>query len=39
MSYKTPPERATAIEVMRVFNSGIADGETLLDTRPLTIDH
>lgn len=38
MSYKVPPKRPTATEVMRVFNSGIANGETLLDTRLLSIN-
>lgn len=38
MSYKIPPKRPFATEVMRVFNSGICDGETLLDTRLLSIN-
>jgi hypothetical protein len=38
MSYKIPPRRPIATEVMRVFNSGIADGETILDTRLLSIN-
>jgi hypothetical protein len=38
MLYKVPPKRPAATEVMRVFNSGIADGETILDTRLLSIN-